>query len=598
MILRKELLSRKEFVLTPFIFLLILTLLSKINSDLQSFSPSFIKGINILTARISAIILNKLSINAKLENNYIFLPFNNQIEIIYECSGVYILFLFFSYILSYPTTLTKKIVGIFWGTIVLYSFNICRITILGLLEYFSPTLFNFFHLYLWEAIYITFVLLIAYIWTNWIAESKIKIQKHLAKFIKNFLYFLLFSILFFIIIRKLLSPYSLFQFYLLKIILESDLLTLENIIEISIDRGIIWLKTIKGPPQPVYLTHLIFNFVPFLSLTVILRFPIWYKILSLFGGSFLLLISQTFWLILIVLKVAKTTSRSFLIFNFYHLFNLALPLLLWTFLYLISKRISPYKEKSESFQENSILQASFTYPPLPNILIYIFFGVTIPLLLLLLAFQITFGYLVAFLIWLIGITFILPHPPTILQVKYKGLAIFTSILLFWQAPFTASMLIYLPPHQRMGLIYSSGKFILLKEGIHFKLPVKREEILFDLTTRFLSFPVIAYNKDGVKIIDAEANVKYRITPESNYQRIYYELGKNMTEIDKSVSSLCRTATILTLSRSNYLRNYQLEGSRKKFRSTILSQCQELMTPYQISIEYFEITNREKAKILL
>ena len=100
------------------------------------------------------------------------------------------------------------------------------------------------------------------------------------------------------------------------------------------------------------------------------------------------------------------------------------------------------------------------------------------------------------------------------------------------------------------------------------------------------------------MIDAEARVYYRITPEANFETIYHELGKNMAEIDQGVSSLCRTATIWTLSRSGYLRDWQKSGAAESFHLGILSQARTLLGEYRIAIEKFELTNREGAQVKL
>ena len=592
--------SRKEIFITPFIFFAFLLLFSRMNYDLQSFAPSLIIGMNSLTARLSAKLLTLFAIKATVEKSYILLPLHSQIEIIYECTGVYILLLFVSFILSYPTTLFKKVNGIILGIPLLYGFNLLRIVILGILEIYSPGLFDFFHLYLWEATFIAFVLLVAYCWITWIAERTYTLPERNKRFTEPVLKFILFSILSFVLIRILLSPYVLFQQHVLKAILASDLLGLRTSIEISVYNGVMWLKEEHGISQSILLTHLIFNLVPFLSLTMILRLRPFQKIISMTGGVFLMVISHTFWLTLVAVRVITSTPGILMALNIYQMFNIALPILLWIPLLYISRRRPGEKGQRELVHTPSSLklEGSVTYPGLFSTICYLLLGAVSPLLLLLLVFKVNLGYFVAFMIWFLGITFILPEPPFILQFKDRNKFIILTLFLFWQIPFTASTLMYVPSDQRVGLIHQSGRLTVLEDGAHFSLPFTGKKILLELSSRSFTYPVFAYSATGGKVIDAEARVYYRITPRANFQKIYSELGKNMGEIDQGVSSLCRTAIIWTLSRSGYLKDWQKRGAADIFHSRILTQAQTFLQEYGIVIEKVELTNREGAKVKL
>lgn len=589
--------SRKEIFITPFIFFAFLLLFSRMNYDLQSFAPSLIAGMNSLTARLSAKLLTLFAIKATVEKSYILLPLHSQIEIIYECTGVYILLLFVSFVLSYPTPLFRKVLGIIFGIPLLIIFNLLRIAVLGFLEIYSPGLFDFFHLYLWEATFIAFVLLVAYCWITWIAERTYTLPERNKRFTEPVLKFILFSILAFVLIRILFSPYVLFQQHLLKAILASDLLGLRTSIEISVYNGVMWLKEEHGISQSIHLTHLIFNLVPFLALTMILRLRPFQKIISMTGGVFLMVISHTFWLTLVAVRVITSTPGILMALNIYQMFNIALPVLLWIPLLYISRRREGQREWVHA-PSSLKPEGSVTYPGLFSTICYLLLGAVSPLLLLLSVFKVNLGYFVAFMIWFLGVTLILPEPPFILQFKNWKKFILLTLFLFWQIPLTASTLIYVPSHQRVGLIHPSGRLTVLEDGAHFSLPSIGKKILFELSSRSFTYPVLAYSETGGKVIDAEARVYYRITPQANFQKICSELGKNMGEIDQGVSSLCRTATIWTLSRSGYLKDWQKRGAADIFHSQILTQAQTFLQEYGIVIEKVELTNRGGAKVKL
>jgi archaeosortase B (VPXXXP-CTERM-specific) len=86
------------------------------------------------------------------------------LEIIDECTAVFSSIVYCSCVLAYPTTLKNKGLGIGLGIPSLYAINILRLTILALVGISSPNLFEFVHVYLWQASFIIFVVVVFLIW--------------------------------------------------------------------------------------------------------------------------------------------------------------------------------------------------------------------------------------------------------------------------------------------------------------------------------------------------------------------------------------------------------------------------------------------------
>lgn len=86
------------------------------------------------------------------------------LEIIDECTAVFASIVYCSSVLAYPTTLRNKGLGVLLGVPSLYAINILRLSVLALIGIFQPNLFEFVHVYLWQASFIIFVVVLFLLW--------------------------------------------------------------------------------------------------------------------------------------------------------------------------------------------------------------------------------------------------------------------------------------------------------------------------------------------------------------------------------------------------------------------------------------------------
>ena len=86
------------------------------------------------------------------------------LEIIDECTAVFSSIVYCSAVLAYPTTLKNKGLGIAVGVPALYAINILRLFILALVGISYPNMFEFVHVYLWQASFIIFVVVLFLVW--------------------------------------------------------------------------------------------------------------------------------------------------------------------------------------------------------------------------------------------------------------------------------------------------------------------------------------------------------------------------------------------------------------------------------------------------
>jgi archaeosortase B (VPXXXP-CTERM-specific) len=123
-----------------------------------------VQALTSATARIEHAILSLASDEASLTGNLVQLG-SFSVRIIEECTGVFEVLIFLAAVLAYPTGWRKKLIGVGLGVPILYGFNLARILVLIWVGRYRPALFDFMHLYFWQA---TLILMITSVWLLWI----------------------------------------------------------------------------------------------------------------------------------------------------------------------------------------------------------------------------------------------------------------------------------------------------------------------------------------------------------------------------------------------------------------------------------------------
>jgi len=123
-----------------------------------------LRAITTATAVIEHALISLVSDEAKLSGNFVQLG-SFSVQIIAECTGIFEALIFLAAVLAYPTSWAKKLVGIGLGVPVLYAFNVLRILVLLGVGRYRHDLFEFMHIYFWQA---TLILMITSVWMLWI----------------------------------------------------------------------------------------------------------------------------------------------------------------------------------------------------------------------------------------------------------------------------------------------------------------------------------------------------------------------------------------------------------------------------------------------
>lgn len=87
------------------------------------------------------------------------------------CNGVEAVICLAAAILAFDSTLTQKIVGLFFGFIAIQLLNIARIISLFYLLQWNQQWFEWAHLYAWQALIFLDVLIVFVVWVRWISKN-------------------------------------------------------------------------------------------------------------------------------------------------------------------------------------------------------------------------------------------------------------------------------------------------------------------------------------------------------------------------------------------------------------------------------------------
>jgi len=89
-----------------------------------------------------------------------------SIHVNHECTGIYVLIILFTFLLSYPARWRRRLLGIVVGTAGLTAVNILRLSFLVRIAEIRPPLFEYFHEYVWQGVLLVLVVAYAMSWVE------------------------------------------------------------------------------------------------------------------------------------------------------------------------------------------------------------------------------------------------------------------------------------------------------------------------------------------------------------------------------------------------------------------------------------------------
>jgi exosortase/archaeosortase family protein len=84
----------------------------------------------------------------------------------HECTGIFIFILFASFILAYPASWNARLTGFAIGIPALFGVNVFRLATLARIVEVYPQAFFYFHEYVWQGVFMLFVLVGTLAWAE------------------------------------------------------------------------------------------------------------------------------------------------------------------------------------------------------------------------------------------------------------------------------------------------------------------------------------------------------------------------------------------------------------------------------------------------
>lgn len=121
-------------------------------------------AVNRLNAMLSASLLGVIGLeNTRFGTMVQFR--SGGMEVISECSGVYVAILFSAGVLAFPAAWSVKLKGVLLGVLAIFAINILRLVTLGAIIARKREWLPLFHEYLWQVL---FILVVAGLYLLWI----------------------------------------------------------------------------------------------------------------------------------------------------------------------------------------------------------------------------------------------------------------------------------------------------------------------------------------------------------------------------------------------------------------------------------------------
>ncbi len=96
----------------------------------------------------------------------------DAIQIAPGCNGVEAMIILLAAIIAFPAPLLYKLKGLFWGFLAIQALNMVRIISLFYLLQWDQVWFEWFHLYLWQALIILDALVVWLIWLRYLPKPQ------------------------------------------------------------------------------------------------------------------------------------------------------------------------------------------------------------------------------------------------------------------------------------------------------------------------------------------------------------------------------------------------------------------------------------------
>ena len=153
------------FALRLLAYLFVVSLLFSLGGLHQRLGP-----VQTLMASAVAAGANALGAQATVSGTVLQLA-QAALDINHECTGVFVLLVYATFVVAYPAPWAMRARGIVVGVVVLMAVNFARLVLLTVIASKSPTWFGYFHEYFFQGAFIALLAFLASVWTEQVRRA-------------------------------------------------------------------------------------------------------------------------------------------------------------------------------------------------------------------------------------------------------------------------------------------------------------------------------------------------------------------------------------------------------------------------------------------
>ena len=121
-------------------------------------------------AKLAAFVLGLISIEAQAQGTVIRSgPFAAMVDT--NCTGLFVMFIYLSALVAYPSGLREKVVGVALGFGALFLLNLARVSSLVVVGAARPDMLNVAHYLVWQSVMIVAALCLWLFWAERVADA-------------------------------------------------------------------------------------------------------------------------------------------------------------------------------------------------------------------------------------------------------------------------------------------------------------------------------------------------------------------------------------------------------------------------------------------
>ena len=137
----------------------------------------YLAFLDIFTSQVITKLIHLSGLQATRDSNMIYLA-NSVWIVTTECTGIFMMSIFASFIAVYPSSIKAKGIALLTGIPFIFAANILRLFIMAWIDKIKPQYTEIFHNYIWQVV---FIIMVVFMWTVWIdkvvnREDKISVS--------------------------------------------------------------------------------------------------------------------------------------------------------------------------------------------------------------------------------------------------------------------------------------------------------------------------------------------------------------------------------------------------------------------------------------